>query len=168
MQERSPAGFTRVATPGRIALLAAGLVVLLAGCGFDPLSDPPPEPEVQPLEVVVNSDTRPDRPCLLNVDRVRAGDHTVTVIGLSGYARVRFVDEENRVVFRTDNAGQRVETDADGEVTVIGSEGEGAGPAARLEAGTLTVQCRPKVGEPGETTLEVLPARAGHQPSTTP
>ena len=54
----------------------------------------------------MNSDTQPDHPCLLNYDQVRAGDHVVTVIGVSGYARVRFVDEKHRVVFRTDNAGQ--------------------------------------------------------------
>jgi hypothetical protein len=81
---------------------------------------------------------------------------------------VRFVDERHRVVFRTDNAGQRIETDADGEVARIGGEGEGSGPPARLETGTLTVQCRPKDGKPGQTTLEVLPAREGHTPSTAP
>ena len=112
----------------------------------------------------MNSDTRPDRPCLLNVDWVRAGDHAVTVIGVSGFSRVRIVDEKHRVVFRTDNAGQRIETDADGGVTIIGGEGEGGGPPARLEAGTFTVQCRPKHGEPGDTTLKVLPARSAHTP----
>ena len=54
----------------------------------------------------MNSDTQPAHPCLLNYDQVRAGDHVVTVIGVSGYARVRFVDEKHRVVSRTDNAGQ--------------------------------------------------------------
>ena len=165
MRQRSPAV---PATPSRAALLVAGLVVLLAGCALDPLSDPPVDPEVAPLEVVVNSDTRPDKPCLLNVDQVRAGDHAVTVIGVSGYARVRFVDAKHHVVFRTDNAGQRVETDADGEVTIVGGEGEGSGPPARLETGRLTVQCRPRDGKPGQTTLEVLPARKGHTPSTEP
>lgn len=165
MRQRSRAA---LAAPSRAALLAAGLVMPLAGCALDPISDPPPDPEVLPLEVVVNSDTQPGHPCLLNYDQVRAGDHAVTVIGVSGYARVRFVDEKHHVVFRTDNAGQRIETDADGEVTIIGGEGEGSGPPARLETGTVTVQCRPRDGKPGETTLEVLPARKGHTPSTEP
>ena len=167
MRQQSPAGVA-LATPSRAALLGAGLVTLLAGCALDPHLDPHLDPEVLPLEVVVNSDTQPDHPCLLNYDQVRAGDHAVTVIGVSGYARVRFVDARHRVVFRTDNAGQRIETDADGEVTIIGGESEGSGPSARLEAGTVTVQCRPKDGKPGEATLKVLPARKGHTPSTAP
>lgn len=167
MRQGSPAGVA-LTTTGRAALLGAGLVVLLAGCALDPISDPNLDPEVLPLEVVVNSDTQPEHPCLLNYDQVRAGDHAVTVIGVSGYARVQFVDEKQRVVFRTNNAGQRIETDADGEVTIIGGESEGSGPAARLEAGTLTVRCRPKDGKPGEATLKVLPAREGHTPSTAP
>ena len=130
----------------------------LSGC----LSDAPPAPEIQPLEVVVDSASRPGTPCLLNTNEVRAGDHDVTVIGESGYARVRILDQRGRVVFRTDNAGQRIETDEDGNVTIIGGEGEGMGPPARLEAGTFTVQCRPKDGEAGEATLRVLPARPGY------
>ena len=109
--------------------------------------------------MVVNSSRRPQTPCLLNVDQVRAGDHPVHVIGESGYARVRIVDERGKVVFRTDNEGQRIETDEDGRVTIVGGEGEGAGPAARLDAGTFKVLCRPADGEAGEATLEVLPAR---------
>ena len=81
------------------------------------------------------------------------------VIGESGYARVRIVGERGKVVFRTDNEGQRIETDEDGGVTIVGGEGEGAGPAARLDAGTFKVLCRPEDGEAGEATLEVLPAR---------
>ena len=167
MRQQSPAGVA-LATPSRAALMGAGLVTLLAGCALDPHLDPHLDPEVLPLEVVVNSDTQPDHPCLLNYDQVRAGDHAVTVIGVSGFARVRFVDARHRVVFRTDNAGQRIETDADGEVTIIGAESEGSGPSARLEAGKVTVQCRPKDGKPGEATLKVLPARKGHTPSTAP
>ena len=123
------------------------------------LSDEGEEPDVQPLEVVVNSSRRPQTPCLLNVDQVRAGDHPVHVIGESGYARVRIVDERGKVVFRTDNEGQRIETDGDGRVTIVGGEGEGAGPAARLDAGRFKLLCRPEDGESGEATLEVLPAR---------
>lgn len=123
------------------------------------LSDPPPDPEVQPLEVVVNSSRHPETPCLLNVEQVRAGDHPVNVIGESGYAKVRIVDEHGKVVFRTDNEGQRIETDEDGDVTIVGGEGEGAGPAAHLDAGKFKVNCRPDDGKSGEAILEVLPAR---------
>ncbi len=146
--------------PRRRLTVAVALLGLLGlpGC----FSDPPLDPEVQPLEVVVNSSRRPETPCLLNVEEVRAGDHDVTVIGESGYARVRIVDERGRVVFRTDNAGQRIETDEDGEVVIVGGEGEGMGPPARLEAGTYTVECRPKTGEAGEAALRVLPARPGY------
>jgi hypothetical protein len=127
------------------------------------VSDEPEEPEIQPLEVVVNSSTVTKRPCLLNVDQVRAGDHAVVVIGESGYAKVHIVDEGGRVVFRTDNEGQRIETDEDGDVTIVQGEGEGEeGPAAHLDAGTFKVVCRPESGEPGEATLEVLRARPGH------
>ena len=161
MWKRTPQGFD-AARRAQAALSAAGFVVL-AGCAFDPLSDPPVPLEEQPLEVVVNGDTRPDSPCLLNVDVIRAGDHAVTVIGESGYARVRIVDEQQRVVFRTDNAGQRIEIDAEGQKIIIGGEGDGTGPVARLGAGTFTVHCRPRQGEPGETTLRVLPARPASQ-----
>lgn len=156
-----------MAPPPRSAIVRTAVSVvastLLAGCAaLDPISDPPVDPEVQPLEVVVNSRSQPDEPCLLNVDQVRAGDHAVTVIGESGYAKVLLVDEDGTVVFRTDNAGQRIETDDDGAITIHGAEGEGEGPVATLEAGTFTVQCRPENGTAGETTLEVLPARADH------
>ena len=156
---RRPLGaFVKVLLVVLAILCALGLLFFSALWGF---SDEGEDPEVQPLEVVVNSSTRPE-PCLLNVDEVRAGDHSVSVIGESGYAKVRIVDERGIVVFRTDNAGQRIETDDDGDVTIHGGEGEGAGPAARLDAGTFKVVCRPEDGEAGEATLEVLPARRGH------
>ena len=147
-----------------LAVLTMATSTLLTGCAaLDPISDPPPDPEVQPIEVVVNSDSRPETPCLLNVHEVRAGNHEVSIVGVSGYARVNLVDENSRVVFRTDNAGQRIETNDAGEVTTIhGAEGEGSGPPARLAPGTFTVQCRPVNGAAGEATLRVLPARAGH------
>ena len=126
------------------------------------VSDESEDPEVQPLEVVVNSSRRPETPCLLYVDQVRAGDHPVNVIGESGYARVHIVDDHGEVAFRTDNEGQRIETNDDGEVTIHGGEGEVGGAEAHLDAGTFKVVCRPRNGEPGQATLEVLPARSGH------
>ncbi len=146
-------------------MLASVAATVLSGCAaLDPISDPRVDPEVQPLEVIVNSRVRPETPCLLNVGEVRAGDHEVTVIGESGYARVHFVDQRGKVVFRSDNAGQRIETDDQGQVTIAG-EGEGTGPPARLTAGTYTVQCRPRNGEAEEATLRVLPARPGRDAS---
>lgn len=150
-----------------ITMLASALVT---GCaGWDPISDPPADPEMQPLEVVVNSDTQPETPCLLNVNEVRAGEHPVSIIGVSGFTRVKIIDEDHRVVFRGDNAGQRITTNDAGEVTIHAAEGEAedTGPAARLEAGTFAVQCRPEDGEPGGATLRVLPARPGHEPAST-
>ena len=146
-----------------LAVLGAAVVVLVLGTTLLMflMTDPPEDPEVQPLEVVVNSRSRPDVPCLLNVDEVRAGSHPVSVIGESGYAVVRIVDEQDRVVFRTDNEGQRIETDEDGAITIVDPRGEGEGPAARLRSGTFTVECDPEEGEPGTATLEVLPARDG-------
>lgn len=154
----------------RLAVLTMLTVALLVGCAvLDPLGDSPPDLEVQPIEVVVNSGSRPSMPCLLNVDEVRAGHHEVSIIGVSGYARVSIVDEDARVVFRSDNVGQRTETNDAGEVTIYGAEGEGTGPPARLEPGTFTVQCRPENGVAGEATLRVLTARADHQsPSVVP
>ena len=150
--------------PRRSATVPIALLILplaLCGCaGWDPISDPPPPLESQPLEVIVNSGTRPDAPCLLNVDKVRAGEHPVSIIGESGFARVRLLDEAGGVTYRGDNAGQRVTANDAGEVTIHGVE-EGSGPPARLDAGTYTVQCRPEQGEPGEAVLRVLPARPG-------
>lgn len=126
---------------------------------MEALSDPPPDPEVQPIEVVVNSDSRPQTPCLL-----RAGNHEVRIVGVSGYARVDIVDEDGRLVFGTDNAGQHIETNGAGEVTSIhGGDGEGSGPPARLGPGPYAVQCRPEKGVPGDATLRGLPARAGYK-----
>jgi len=156
--------------PTRRPLGASGIFLLVVPamlCAFGLLyysalwllSDEGEDPEVQSLEVVVNSSSRPETPCLLNVAQVQAGDHPVSVIGESGYAKVRIVDERGKVVFRTDNEGQRIETDDDGGVTIVGGEGEGEGLAAHLDAGRFKVVCRPDDGEPGEATLEVLPAR---------
>ena len=156
---RPPGAFVKVLLVVLTILCALGILFYSA---LWLISDEGEDPEVQPLEVVVNSSRWGSDPCLLNTDQVRAGDHSVSVIGESGYAKVRIVDERGRVVFRTDNEGQRIETDDDGEVTIHGGEGEGAGPAARLDAGTFKVVCRPEDGEAGEATLEVLPARRGH------
>lgn len=145
-----------------LPIASVALALALCGCaGWDPISDPPPPLEVQPLEIVVNSVARPESPCLLNINRVRAGEHQVTIIGESGLVRVRMLDEAGEVAFRGDNTGQRITTDDAGKVTIHGGE-EGSGPPARLTAGTYTVQCRPEHGAPGEAILRVLPARPGY------
>lgn len=67
---------------------AGWLVALLlpAGCAF--LGDPPPAPEVAPLEVVAKVDA-----CLLNRDSVAAGTHDTAVIVEQGTGRVRLLQE---------------------------------------------------------------------------
>ena len=68
---------------------------LLFGCSF---ADPPPDPEVQPLEIVVGN---PDRgPCLLNVHEVGAGTHDVMVLSMAGEATARILDPSGKVLFK--------------------------------------------------------------------
>ena len=53
---------------------------LLFGC----FGDPPPDPEVQPLEVVVGNPDPKFGPCILDVQQVAAGTHDVTAISMGG------------------------------------------------------------------------------------
>ena len=65
-------------------IMVVAATPLLAGCIV--VSDPPPEPDVAPIEVVAKPDS-----CLLNRDSVAAGTHEVVVIMERGSGRVRFV-----------------------------------------------------------------------------
>ena len=122
----------------RHALLTVLALPVLTGC--IPLSDPPSAPEVQPLEIVVESRTRPDRPCLLNVSQVRAGDHDVTVISERGLATVRILDPRGVEVYKTDTSHQQVIEDEHGNTTIRGAA-EDVGVVG-LQAGRYTVECR--------------------------
>ena len=138
-----------------------GLLTVLAllPTGCIPLSDPPPTPEVQPLEIVVDSRTRPDRPCLLNVSQVRAGDHDVTVISERGLATVRILDHRGAEVYETDTSHQRVVEDEHGNTTIRGAV-EDTGVVG-LQAGRYTVECRLRGSQRHTTPLTVKPARPG-------
>ena len=139
----------------RHSLLTVLALLMLTGC--IPLSDAPPPPEVQPLEIVVESRTRPDRPCLLNVSQVRAGDHDVTVISERGLATVRILDQRGAEVYKTDTSHQQVIEDEAGNTTIRGA-GEDAGMVG-LQAGRYTVECQLQGSQRHTTPLAVKPAR---------
>jgi hypothetical protein len=80
----------------RAARVSAALTGLLLATGC--MGDPPREPEVQPLEVVVGSRTASDQPCLLNIPEVAAGEHEVVILA-EGAATVVIRDGAGAVVF---------------------------------------------------------------------
>ena len=124
----------------RPTLAAAAASLLLAGC----FGDPPPDPEVQPLEVVVGSRSQPDQPCILNVDEVAAGDHEVSVISeREGAARVVLRTAAGSVVFEA-SGGQPAPEEAPASVT--------------LTPGDHLVQCLSDGAVLGEVPLRVVPA----------
>lgn len=119
-------------------------VLALGGCFL--LADPPPDPSVAPLEVVVDSSKVAEQ-CLLNRESVAAGTHEVTLLTEGRAATVRVLDELGDVVF----TGQAVP-----------GEGEGAGgpegpPSVQLSAGEHTVECSPEGGSPVTVPLHVDP-----------
>lgn len=129
-----------------VALAVTGL---LSGC----FGDPPPAPEVQPLEIILGN---PDRgPCLLNVDEVAAGTHDVTVLPMAGNATARIVDPSGEVVFQRAVEPQP----APGGGQMVTQENEGV---VRLDTGDYRVVCRLSDGT-HSTTLRVEPARPGHK-----
>lgn len=81
-------------TAQRFGIAFAGMG-LFSGC----MGDPPPEPEVQPLEIIVGNPDPTYGPCVLNVDEVGAGTHGVTSVAMAGSARVRIVDPSGAVVY---------------------------------------------------------------------
>jgi hypothetical protein len=131
-----------------IALAGVGLV---SGC----MSDPPPDPEVQPLEIIVGDPDSEYGPCLLNVDEVGAGTHDVTPMAMAGRARVRILDPSGAVVFNrtieehpAEGGGHEVMQDEQGTV--------------RLQPGEHRVECILAEGT-HSTSLRVVPARPGYQ-----
>lgn len=115
--------------------------MLLAGC----LGDPPVDPEVQPLEVVVGSGT-----CVLNVPEVGAGMHAVMVVHELGNAAgsrggtARLLDAGGTVLFEGDTTEHR------------------ASEPVRLEEGTYRVECAPDDGPGSSVALRVKAARPGY------
>lgn len=124
--------------------LAVTALLLATGC----TGDPPPEPEVQPLEVVVASRTA-DQPCLLNVPEVAAGEHEVSVLAERA-ATVLIRDSAGTVIFQADATTQ----DPDGPLVAVQG-------SVRLSAGEHVVECRPEGAATSTTGLRVAPARTG-------
>lgn len=121
------------------------LVVVLALCLVTAacFGDPPPDPDVAPLEVVVDSSQQPDQPCLLNRSEVGAGTHEVSVIAEGGAATVRILDSAGEVVFALASSA---------------SASGAASDATRLDVGSYTVECVPADGRVVRATLQVVPA----------
>lgn len=104
------------------AALALATVVGVAGCS----GAPEPVPSSSGLEVVLDG-------CRINVTSVRAGAHTVRVVG-SGRATV---------------------TDPQGEVVLTAPGGEEEPADLSLGRGTYDVTCEPEGGRLGEAQLKV-------------
>jgi hypothetical protein len=123
---------------------------LLSGC----MGDPPPDPEVQPLEIIVGNPDPDYGPCLLNVEEVGAGTHEVTPVTMAGKARVRILDPSGVVVFKRTIQ----EHPAEGGGHEVLEEEQGT---VRLEAGKHRVECTLTDGT-HSTSLRVVPARPGY------
>ena len=83
-----------------VMIVTAVAAPLFSGCMF--VGDPPPEPNVAPIEVVAKPDS-----CLLSRDSVAAGTHEVVVIMEAGSGRVRLTKDGEVVLDRPirDQAG---------------------------------------------------------------
>ena len=146
---RMPLKALTASRPVQLCVIAAAGIGLLSGC----LGDPPPDPEIQPLEIIVGNPDPKYGPCLLNVDEVGAGTHEVTPIAMAGKARVRILDPSGAVVFErtidehpAEGGGQEV-PQSDQESVV-------------LAAGEHRVECILADGTHA-TSLRVVPARPG-------
>ena len=154
-----PAMRWRRGLPGALAArraarrLGVGLAVATALCGC--LGDPPADPEVQPLEIVVGNPDPEHGPCLLNVDEVGAGTHEVTPMSMGGAATVRILDPSGAAVFERsivehplEGGGHEVPVDDAGSV--------------RLGEGRHRVECLLSDGT-HTAELQVVPARPGYE-----
>jgi hypothetical protein len=118
------------------------------------MGDPPPEPEVQPLEIIAGNPDPEYGPCLLNVEEVGAGTHDVTPMSMAGSATVRILDPSGAVIFERaieehllQEGGHEVQEEERGSV--------------RLRAGDHRVECTLSDGT-HTTELLVVPARPGY------
>jgi len=143
---------SRTAQRFGIALTGMGL---LSGC----FSDPPPDPEVQPLEIIAGNPDPEYGPCLLNVDEVGAGTHDVTPMSLAGKARIRILDPSGAVVFK--RAIEANPAKGGGQEVMLEDQG-----SVRLGAGDHRVECILTDGT-HFTTLRVVPARRGYEENST-
>jgi hypothetical protein len=137
-------------TAQRLSIALAG-ATLLCGC----LGDPPPDPEVQPLEIIAGDPDHPEYgPCSLNVDEVGAGTHEVTPWSVGGKATVRILDPSGAVIFKRALESDHVK----GGGQEVMPEDRGS---VRLGAGTHRVECISFDGTHA-TELVVVPARPGN------
>lgn len=113
--------------------LAAWL--LAAGC----FGDPPPDPDVAPIEVVAESRQRADEPCLLNRNEIGAGTHEVVAITEGGAVTVRIRDSAGAVLVEL----KTTESPAGSEVT--------------LGTGAHAVECMFDDGSIASVPLRVVP-----------
>ncbi len=147
--ETSPEALQATRTAQRFGIALAG-IGLLSGC----MGDPPPDPEVQPLEIIVGNPDSKYGPCLLNVDRVGAGNHDVTPMALAGKARVQILDPSGAVVFK--RTIQEHSPEGGGHEVMQEDQG-----TVRLQAGEHRVECILADGT-HSTSLRVVPARPGY------
>ena len=140
---RLPAAFVAGRTAQRLGVALAGLT-LLCGC----LGDPPPDPTVQPLEIIAGNPDPRYGPCLLDVNEVGAGTHEVAPLSLQGKATVRILDPSGAVIF--ERAIEAAASEGEGREVL----GEDPG-SVRLEAGDHRVEC---VLSEGTHTTELLVA----------
>lgn len=138
----------------RLGLALAG-ASLLCGC----IGDPPPDPEVQPLEIIAGNPDPKYGPCLLNVDEVGAGTHDVIPMSMAGSATVRILDPSGAVIF--ERAIEEHPLQGGGHEVLQEDHG-----SVRLGAGDHRVECT--VSEGTHTTeLLVVPARPGYDEAGT-
>lgn len=149
----SPRPFVSSRSPQLLGLALAA-AILLSGC----FGDAPPDPEVQPLEIIVGNADPEYGPCLLNVDEVGAGSHDVTPMSMAGSATVRIIDPSGAVLYehgidehRLQGGGHEVPEEDQGSVL--------------LESGNHRVECTLSSGTTHTTELLVVPARPGYDES---
>jgi len=119
------------------------------------MGDPPPDPEVQSLEIVAGNPDPEYGPCLLNVEEVGAGSHEVTPMSMAGDATVRILDPSGAVIFERAIS----EHPADGGDLEVLEHEQGS---VRLEAGDHRVECTSSDGT-HTADLLVVPARPGYE-----
>ena len=130
-------------------------MTVICGC----LGDTPPDPEVQPLEIVAGNPDPKYGPCLLNVDKTGAGTHDVTTMSMAGNATVRILDPSGAVIF--ERAVEEHPLEAGGHEVLAADQG-----SVRLEAGDHRVECSLSGGT-NVVELLVAPARPGYEEGRT-
>lgn len=131
-------------------------MLLLGGC----FGDPPPDPEVQSLEIISGNPDPKYGPCLLNVDEVGAGIHDVTTMSMGGNARVRILDPAGVVVY--ERSVEEHPLEGGGHEVLAEDQG-----SVRLEAGDYRVECSVS-GRTHVIELLVVPARPGYDADDSP